>query len=175
MSKQIVITKKYHDTGEPPTTGYAISPYNHNRYNQAGNFVAAEITSTAKRGPAQLLPVQDTSHALDIPLSATQHIEMRTSAVDRAKGFLIASIPLYAGLALLALLVSIFFAGVPFLSLSALCIFWGSFVLAWLAGYAYTLSRSAEGTAHWEAKAKWRIIAEEQRRRWDYYERLGGE
>jgi hypothetical protein len=118
------------------------------------------------------------NHTIDAAPVATQHVEMKTSAVDRSLGFLIASVPLYAGFALLVLLVSIFFGGVPFLSLPALVIFWLSFVAAWVAGYCYTLSISAEGVSHYEARKKWDVIKEEQRRRWKHYERLtdqGGE
>ena len=112
------------------------------------------------------------NHTIDAAPVATQHVEMRTSAVDRSLGFLIASVPLYGGFALLVLLVSIFFAGVPLLSLPALVIFWLSFVAAWVVGYCYTLSVSAEGVSHYEARQKWGVIREEQRRRWEHYERL---
>ena len=70
------------------------------------------------------------------------------------------------------LLVSVFFAGVPFLSLPALVIFWLSFVAAWVLGYGYTLSVSAEGVSHYESRQKWAVIKEEQRRRWAHYEKL---
>lgn len=172
-NRQIVITRQYDPDGGPPTTGQHISPYS-NRYGTGANFVAAEITTTAKRGPVQMLPVQDTSHALDVPLSATQHIEMRTSAVDRAKGFLIANVPLFAAFALGVWLLSGVFALAPWFSITALVIFWLSFVLAWLVSYVYTLAVSAEGVALYESRQKWSVIREEQRRRWDYYERLGG-
>jgi hypothetical protein len=112
------------------------------------------------------------NHTIDAAPVATQHVEMKTSAVDRSLGFLIASVPLYAGFALLVLLVSIFFGGVPFLSLPALVIFWLSFVAAWIIGYAYTLSISAEGVSHYESRQKWAVIREEQKRRWQHYERL---
>jgi len=112
------------------------------------------------------------NHTIDAAPVATQHVEMKTSAVDRSLGFLIASVPLYAGFALLVLLVSIFFGGVPFLSLPALVIFWLSFVAAWVVGYCYTLSVSAEGVSHYEARQKWDVIKEEQRRRWEHYARL---
>jgi hypothetical protein len=112
------------------------------------------------------------NHTIDAAPVATQHVEMKTSAVDRSLGFLIASVPLYAGFALLVLLVSIFFGGVPFLSLPALVIFWLSFVAAWIIGYAYTLSISAEGVSHYESRQKWAVIREEQRRRWAHYERV---
>lgn len=112
------------------------------------------------------------AHVIDAAPVATQHVEMKTSAVDRAKGFLIASVPLYAGFALLVLLVSVFFADVPFLSLASLLIYWLSFVAAWIIGYTYTLSVSAEGVSHYESRQKWAVIKEEQRRRWEHYERL---
>lgn len=112
------------------------------------------------------------THTIDAAPVATQHVEMKTSAVDRALGFLIASVPLYAGFALVVLLVTVFYAGVPFLSLPALVIFWLSFVAAWVVGYTYTLSVSAEGVSHFEATQKWSLLREEQRRRWEHYERL---
>lgn len=114
------------------------------------------------------------AHVIDAAPVATQHVEMRTSAVDRALGFLIASVPLYGGFALVVVLVCVFFAGVPFLSLPTLVIFWLSFVAAWIIGYCYTLSVSAEGVSHYESRQKWDVIKEEQRRRWDHYERQYG-
>ena len=121
--------------------------------------------------PIQLAPRHEVAHIIDVPMNATQHIELRTSAVDRAKGFLIASVPLYAAFALAVLLLSVLFANVPFWSFWGLAIFWLSFVLAWLWGYRETLRKSAEGIALFEAEEKWSIIREEQRRRWEHYDR----
>ena len=109
---------------------------------------------------------------IDVTPVSTQHIEMKTSAVDRAKGFLIASVPLYFGFAVLVLLVTVFFYDVPLLSLPALVIFWLSFVAAWVVGYGYTLSVSAEGVSHMEARGRLRIIEREQAYRWAHYDRL---
>ena len=53
----------------------------------------------------------------------------------------------------------------PLFSFAGLVVMWSSFVLAWLLSYAYTLHTSAEGTAHYEARQKWAVIREEQRRR----------
>jgi hypothetical protein len=125
--------------------------------------------------PAMPGPV---STQIDVTPTATTHIDVRTSEVDRAKGFLLRSVPLYAAFALLVLLVTVFFSGVPFLSLSALTIFWLSFVAAWLLAYCYDLSRSPSGIAHMEATRKWDLIEREHDRRWQHYERLtaqGGE
>jgi hypothetical protein len=111
-------------------------------------------------------------HTIDAPLSATQHIDMRTSAVDRAKGFLIASLPLYAAFSFLVLLIAVVGFGIPLFSIPALLIAWLSFVAAWIVGYGYTLTVSAEGVSLFEAKSKWGIIKEEQRRRWEHFERM---
>jgi hypothetical protein len=112
------------------------------------------------------------STQIDVTPTATTHIDVRTSEVDRAKGFLLRSVPLYGAFALLVLLVTVFFSGVPFLSLSALTIFWLSFVAAWLLAYCYDLSRSPSGIAHMEATRKWNLIEREHDRRWQHYERL---
>jgi len=177
------IRKQYYDDGRPPTTDYDDTPLTVSRSEQESmgmvkrnNFVApAEITTVAKRGPAQLLPVQDTRHTLDVPMQATQHIEMKTSAVDRSKGFLLANVPLFAAFALGVWLLAGAFSLAPWFSITALLIFWLSFVAAWLASYAYTLHMSAEGVSMFEAKSKWAIIREEQRRRWEYYEKQNGD
>lgn len=146
-----------------------------NRYDTAQNYVKpAEVTAVAKRGPATLLPVQDTRHTIDVPLAATQHIEMKTSAVDRSKGFLIANVPLFGAFALGVWLLSGLLTSAPLFSFLGLCILWSSFVLAWLASYFYTLYTSAEGTAHYEARQKWAVIKEEQRRRWEHYNQISG-
>lgn len=127
------------------------------------------------RREIQIAPSYEVSHRIDAPLSATQHIEIRTSSVDRAKGFLIATVPLYAAFAIAVLALSVKFADVPILSFWSFTIFWLSFVLAWLAGYWVTLEKSAEGIAHFEARKKWKIIEREQEKRWDYYDRLAEE
>ena len=122
--------------------------------------------------PAELNQVQ---HVIDVQPSAQHYVEMRTSAKDRAQGFLIATVPLFAGLALGMVLISVFFFGVPFMSLTALVIFWLSFVAAWLLAYIYTLAVSAEGIAMFEARQKWNVIKREQEERWSYYKKLNGE
>jgi hypothetical protein len=149
------------------------------RYNKTIDVRPANFVEPARYEERRELPAyaprHEVVHTIDAPLSATQHIELRTSAVDRAKGFLIASTPLYAAFALGVLLVSVLFFNVPFWSFWGLSVFWLSFVLAWLWGYRETLVRSAEGIAHYEAKRKWDVIEEEQRRRWEHYDRQIGD
>ena len=175
------IRKRYFDDGREPETIYDDAPpartVGYTEQQQTGmvkrnNFVTpAEVTAVAKRGPAQVLPVQDTRHTIDVPLAATQHIEMRTSATDRAKGFLIANVPLFGAFALGVWLLSGLMTKTPLFSFLGLCILWSSFVLAWLVSYWYTLRVSAEGIAMFEAKAKWGVIRHHHDRMWDYYER----
>lgn len=117
--------------------------------------------------------INTVQHSLQVPLSATHNVEMKTSAVDRSQGFLIATVPLFAGLALGMVLVSVFFFNVPFLSLPALVIFWLTFVCAWLVAYIYTLAVSVEGIALFEARRKWGILEREQAERWNYYKQQG--
>lgn len=136
----------------------------------SANYVPALPTSQ-KAAPIELAPRHEVQHIIDVPMNATQHIEMRTSAVDRSLGFLIASVPLYLAFALGVLLLSVLFAGVPFFSFWGLAIFWLSFVLAWLWGYRETLMKSAEGIAYQEAMRKWDVIEREQEKRWEYYDR----
>lgn len=137
------------------------------------NYVRGEVLPPERRrGP--LVPLQDTSHTLDIQPTATQHIEMKTSAVDRSKGFLLANVPLFGAFAMGVWLLSGLLTTAPLFSFLGLCILWSSFVLAWLASYFYTLYISAEATARYEARRKWDVVSEEQRRRWDYYDRLTG-
>lgn len=133
------------------------------------NYVPASVNHPAP--PAMPINSQ-VAHIIDAAPVATQHVEVKTSAVDRAKGFLIASVPLYAAFAIAVVAVCVIGWRVPMWSLATFIIFWLSFVAAWTIGYTYTLSVSAEGVAHYEARAKWDIIAEEQRRRWDYYYQL---
>lgn len=131
------------------------------------NYVPAPI----QRAAAPPMPINSqVAHVIDAAPVATQHVEMKTSAVDRAKGFLIASVPLYMAFAIAVVAVCVIGWRVPVWSLATFIIFWLSFVAAWIVGYTYTLNVSAEGVAHYEARQKWGILREEQRRRWDHYE-----
>jgi len=121
--------------------------------------------------PAELNQVQ---HVIDVAPSAQHIVTMKTSARDRAEGFLIATVPLFAAFALAIVLISVFFFSVPFMSLTALVVYWLAFVAAWLIAYVYTLATSAEGIAMFEARQKWNVIKREQEERWNYYKQQNG-
>lgn len=137
---------------------------------QGGTWVPNIVKDNMPTAPLH----SEIEHSIDVVPNAQAKIDFRTSAVDRARGFLIASVPLYAAFALGVLVVAIALWSVPVLSFSALMVFWLSFTGAWLTGYAYTLMVSAEGIAWFEARAKWAILREEQLRRWNHYDRLTG-
>jgi fatty acid desaturase len=146
-----------------------------NRYNTGQQFVkpAQAPAPIVRRAAPDAL--QNVVHTIDVQPSATQHIEMKTSAVDRSKGFLIATVPLFAAFAVGAVLIAYIAFNVPVLSAAMLAIFWLTFVLAWAASYIYTLAISAEGIARYEAGQKWQVIKREQTERWNYYKNRDGE
>lgn len=112
------------------------------------------------------------THTVNATPSATQHIELRTSAVDRALGFAIATSPLAAGFAVVVVGICAVGFGVPLMSLPTLIITFTVFAVVWTIAYLYTLSISAEGVSMYEAQQKWGILREEQRRRWEHYSNL---
>ena len=136
------------------------------------NYVQAEIVTQTRSIPAALSNIQ---HSINVAPTATQHIEVKTNSVDRAKGFLIAGVPLYAAYGVGMLIVSVALFDTPVLSLTGFIIFWLSFVGAWAWGYFQTLRTSAEGVAYYEAKRKWDVIEREQSERWAYYKRPNGD
>lgn len=109
------------------------------------------------------------THTIDVPLSATQHVETRTSHVDRAKGYLISSVPLFASYGVGAVLIAWVGFAVPIMSIPALVIFWLTFAAIWGVSYLVNIGISAEGVAFFEAWRKWRVIEREQAERWRHY------
>lgn len=127
------------------------------------------------------LPAQQTGSALaypelvtelDIAPNATSYVEMRTSAQDRAWGYLISSIPRTFFFSLGFTLVAILATGIDLVTGFVTLIV--TFALVEMISYVYTLSISPEGSAHYEARQKWAILRYEQRQRWAHYRRQNG-
>ena len=116
-------------------------------------------------------PVND-SIMVNVTPNATSHIDMRTSAQDRAIGFLIASVPRTFAFSLAVAIAGIVLAGWS-LAVSLVVLF-GLFSVVELASYTFTLLVSAEGTAHYEARQKWAILRTEQKERWAHYKKITG-
>lgn len=132
------------------------------------NYVAAqpEMTTALARVPRAEVVPQTPVH-FEVTPTATSHIEMKTSAQDRAIGFLIASMPRTFAFSLAVTLASIVLGGVTLAA--SLVILFGTFSIVELASYIYTLAVSAEGVAFYEAKQKWAVIKREQSERWNHY------
>ena len=132
-------------------------------------LVKNEIMKQTRPAP-MAMPLN--GYAVSVPVSTVQTVEVRTSAVDRSKGFLIAGLPLYAAFGVGMLIVAVALFDTPVLSLTGFLIFWGTFVLAWGWGYFQSLRTSAEGVSLYEARRKWDTVQIEQKERWDYYKQV---
>lgn len=133
-----------------------------NRYNQLANLVLPE------RQPAPLLPSPIHQITMEVDHPARQGVVVHTSATDRARGFQWMIAPISAVVAVLALIVSLFFKNELF-SLISLLIFWGSFCLVYVAGWLATALLSAEFVSLFSAWCQWDVIGREQAERWVHY------
>ena len=129
------------------------------------------VRTLAKYEPVSMNRYRPTDIAqpimLDVPITATQHGEVKTSAVDRAQGFLIASVPRTFAFALTVTILSIAVGGVTLAA--SFVILFSVFSVVELISYAITLLLSAEGVSFYEARQKWQVIKREQKNRWEHY------
>jgi hypothetical protein len=121
---------------------------------------------------ARQLPARQPRQTFVPASPARRRVDAPTSAVDRAKGHAISTIPLLAAFSLLVVIVRMVVTGAPIMTLATLSWFWTVFVLAWLISYLVMLMMSAEGVTLVESVFKWIVISQEQKYRWRYYDRL---
>lgn len=114
----------------------------------------------------EIMPAHETR--MDVTHPATQHVEMRTSATDRAKGFQLIITPISLVVALLAVLVSLVFEN-EFLSFASLLIFWLTFAAIYVVGWALTAMATPEFVSWYSARRQWDVIEREQAERWEHY------
>ena len=126
------------------------------------NFVAAIPQRSIQPAPINAEIV----HTIDATPNATQHVEMRTSATDRAIGFCISMLPIAALFGMTVLGVCVVGYGIPLLSIPSLIILATVFATVYTVAYLYTLHISAEGVSMFEAQEKWSTIKAEQQMRW---------
>lgn len=120
--------------------------------------------------PQASQPVRFNPHQVDLAINhpATQHVELRTSAVDRAQGFQWMIAPISVVVAVLAVLVSVAFQN-EFLSFWSLLIFWTSFCVVYVAGWILTALVTPEFVSLFSAWRQWNVIDREQKERWSHY------
>lgn len=139
---------------------------------QEPKYVHAVVPSQQPPVKVEVLPPAHERVDLVVTPTATAHIDMRTSAKDRAIGFLIASMPRTFAFSLAVTLAAITLAGVTLGA--AFVILFSVFSVVEIVSYVFTLAISAEGTAYMEAKQKWQVIKREQQERWKHYNRMTG-
>lgn len=109
-------------------------------------------------------PVQQLSPA------ATSSSEVSGSYRDRAVGFQISTVPVAAAFGLGSVLVALLGAKVPLFSVAMLGVFWGGFLLWWLAGWLVHHLFSADGVALLHTLKGWQYLEREQAARLKRYE-----
>jgi hypothetical protein len=90
----------------------------------------------------------------DLPASATQQTIVRTSGVDRARGFQIETRELGIVFGLGMVIVGYFVGDWPFLSLWTLTLFAVTYAITWAWAYYQHKHTSGEGVSLYEAKVK---------------------
>ena len=138
----------------------------------SAKYVPARVETQAitHRPAVEVMPQNDFNMAV-VP-TATAYVEMKTSAKDRAQGFIIASMPRTFVFSLAITLISMLATDIGVIAGIVMLV--SIFSVVELASYIFTLAISAEGTAHMEAKRKWDVIEREQRERWNHYKRING-
>jgi hypothetical protein len=131
----------------------------------AGNLVLPD------RSP--LPPMSAHQVTLDVDHPARQGVIMHTSAVDRSKGFQIAITPISIVLAILAVIVSLAFDN-DLLTFTSLVVFWITFAVVYVVGWALTAVMSAEFVSLFSAWRQWNTIDREQAERWQHYRGQAG-
>lgn len=138
----------------------------------SAKYVPARVETQAitHRPAVEVMPQNDFN--LAVTPTSTTFVEMRTSAQDRAWGFLIASTPRTFVFSLAIVLISMLATDIGVIAGIVMLV--SIFSVVELASYIFTLAISAEGTANYEARQKWAVIREEQRERWNHYKKLQG-
>lgn len=111
---------------------------------------------------------------MDVPLNAVQLVEVRTSEIDRSKGYLLRTIPLSVAFAIVATVAGLTLAARPLFSWSAFVLFWLSFVGAWMYGEYRHGKSSPNSVALEEVRRKWNNIDANDRARWAAWEKATG-
>lgn len=116
-------------------------------------------------------PVTD-EYALRSPQGATQHVEVRTSMIDRAVGHLIMNVPMLGFVAILSPVLWRLTGSAPITASFAITLWFVTFALLWAGSWALSLVMSAEGIGLISELLKWKLLFREQSHRWQYYERI---
>jgi hypothetical protein len=85
--------------------------------------------------------------------------------LDKARGFILSTVPLAGATGLVVLLIAISAFGVPVLSVMALLVALGGFTVAWLIAYTLHVWVSPDGALLLHVISAWSYLKAEQRER----------
>lgn len=135
-----------------------------NRYDTGASFVPA-IRDPA---PPRTVYVDPTDLTV-LPPAAHLQTEIRTSHVDRAKGFQVATVPIAIAAGVGALIIAVVGWSVPAMSLIGLLIFWAAFLAWWVLGWLIHNVMSPDGIALIHTLLGWAYLRRDQRERHKRY------
>lgn len=140
------------------------------------------VTSLARRQtfvppapqPVQPLPAQPAPmDGFNVPSPAQSMVELRTSYLDRSKGFVWAITPVAAVTGVLSCVAGVTLFAVPLLSWAILQVFLAFFCVTWIVGYGLHLLLSPDGALFLNTFMLWRTVRHEQedrhKRYWTQY------
>lgn len=134
------------------------------RYDHTANYVPA------LRDPAPPKTVYvDPTDLTVLPPAAQVQTEIRTSHVDRAKGFQIVSVPIAVAFGVGALVLAVVGWSIPAMSLIGLAVFWVAFLFWWLMAWVIHNVVSPDGIALIHTLMGWAYLRRDQRERHKRY------
>lgn len=136
------------------------------RYDHTANYVPA------LRDPAPPKPIYVDVDPRDVsllPPAAQVQTEIRTSHVDRAKGFQVATVPIAIAAGVGALIIAVVGWSIPAVSLVGLLIFWAAFLAWWILGWLIHNVMSPDGIALIHTLLGWAYLKREQKERHKRY------
>lgn len=139
----------------------------------APNYVGVDLTppsTKARRG--EVLPPSPGEYTVRAPQGATQHIELRTSMVDRALGHLITNVSMLFVFSWIVPIAKAVVFQSPVTALSALTLWFMTFAVLWAGTWIVALVISPEGIGLLSELLKWKLLFREQTYRWQHWERM---
>lgn len=131
-----------------------------------GQFVEPEPKQEIIKLPKHL----EQNTYIDVAPSVRSTVDVRTSHVDRAKGFNIAITPLALVVGFLAVVVLVAGYDYPLFSLATLGYFWTTFAVCWVIGYVLSnIIMTPEFAGLLDVVMKWVYLFKERDDTWRHY------
>lgn len=154
----------------------AVLPYRYDKSNdvltkfdeRTGSYVAVSGDSEQPHPTAMqsYQPQQMQAQVFDVVKpSATTQTMLRTSYVDKAKGFQVATVPLAVAVGIGAALLAYLLRDTPLLSAPTFIVFWLGFLFVWVAGWLVHNLFSSDGVALTHTALGWWFVFREQKER----------